>query len=68
MKNRLYRVALISKDARRGAHKNLYRAIVSATSKEDALNKVELSLGKPLKDCGDGFVSVIETLGDVYTY
>lgn len=65
---KMFRVALISKKSYRGVHHNLYRALVLANDKDEALAKVEAELKKPLKEYGDGFVKVTETTSDVYTF
>lgn len=65
---KMFRVALISKKSYRGVHHSIYKALVLAETKEEALTKVEASIGKPLKEYGDGTIVISETGTDVYTF
>ena len=65
---KMFRVVLISKKSYKGVHHNIYRALVLANDRDEALAKVETELKKPLKEYGDGIVKVTETTCDVYTF
>jgi len=66
---KMFRVAVISDKSYRGKHNTMYKAIVLAGSEEEALEKVNASLGHPLTEVYfGGHVKITETLSDVYTF
>lgn len=65
---KMFRVTLISKKSYRDVHHNIYKALVLAETEEEALDKVNASLGCELKDYGEGVVSISDTYTDVYTF
>lgn len=65
---KMFRVVLVSKKMYRNGHRIFYRAMVLANNADEALAKVEASIGKPLTEYGDGRVEIYEVDTDVYTY